>query len=68
MLSDETSLTSVLHYLRDGSATFRVLIDKAEYFVPYVLLVRALVPTTDREIYTTAVAGDDGNVFLTERV
>jgi DNA-directed RNA polymerase beta subunit len=66
--NDETSMTNVLHYLTDGSATFRVLIHRQEYFIPIVLLLRALKETSDREIYDRALAGDANNTFMSERL
>lgn len=47
---DQTSQTNVLHYLTDGNVTFRFSWRKAEYLVPVVMVLKALVDTNDREI------------------
>jgi DNA-directed RNA polymerase I subunit RPA2 len=53
---DITSITLTLHYLNDGSVTVRFMMEKAEYFIPLVMLLKALKDsTTDREIYERAV-------------
>ena len=52
---DLTSITLTLHYLNDGSVTVRFMMEKAEYFIPLVMLLKALCEVTDREIYEYAV-------------
>ena len=47
---DQTSQTNVLHYLYDGNITFRFSWRKAEYLVPVMMILKALVETNDREI------------------
>ncbi|CAL3973211.1 unnamed protein product [Diplocarpon coronariae] len=69
---DQTSQTNVLHYLKDGNVTFRFSWRKAEYLVPVMMVLKALVETNDREIFEGLVgaAGSAGaeNTFLTDRV
>eukprot|EP00768_Dysnectes_brevis_P002220 gnl/Dysnectes_brevis/1713_a1948_1606.p1 GENE.gnl/Dysnectes_brevis/1713_a1948_1606~~gnl/Dysnectes_brevis/1713_a1948_1606.p1 ORF type:complete len:1139 (-),score=414.09 gnl/Dysnectes_brevis/1713_a1948_1606:136-3552(-) len=65
--SDERSQTLVLHAQQDGSALLRVLIRKREYFLPLVLIMRALKESTDLEIFTSITHGDD-DTFLSERL
>jgi DNA-directed RNA polymerase I subunit RPA2 len=69
---DQTSQTNVLHYLKDGNVTFRFSWRKAEYLVPVMMILKALVETNDREIFEGLVgfAGSEGakNTFLTDRV
>ncbi|KAG9232334.1 hypothetical protein BJ875DRAFT_486182 [Amylocarpus encephaloides] len=48
---DETSQTNVLHYLNDGNVIFRFSWRKAEYLVPVMMILKALVETNDREIF-----------------
>ena len=52
---DMTSITLTLHYLSDGSVNVRFMMEKAEYFIPFIMLLKALRPTTDREIFERAV-------------
>ncbi len=73
VMPDETSVTNVLHYLDDGSARLRILLNKQEFFIPLVLLLRALTPVTDREIFNMIVdPGADGTYtgdsLVSERV
>ncbi|KAI6778948.1 DNA-directed RNA polymerase I subunit RPA2 [Emericellopsis cladophorae] len=69
---DETSQTNVLHYLSDGNMTFRFSWRKAEYLVPVMMILKALVDTNDREIYEGLIgpAGSKSteNTFMTDRV
>ncbi|PBP21252.1 beta and beta-prime subunits of DNA dependent RNA-polymerase [Diplocarpon rosae] len=69
---DQTSQTNVLHYLKDGNVTFRFSWRKAEYLVPVMMVLKALVETNDREIFEGLVGTADSegaeNTFLTDRV
>ena len=65
---DQTSKTLTLHYLATGGATVRFSLRKQEFFVPALLLLRALVPCTDREVYDRLVQGNTDNAWLTDRV
>ena len=47
---DQTSQTNVLHYLTDGNVTFRFSWRKNEFLVPVVMILKALIETSDREI------------------
>lgn len=48
---DETGQVNFLHYTLDGNIIFRFYIRKREFQIPLVLLLRALVNTTDKEIF-----------------
>ena len=65
---DQTTNRNVVHYLSDGNCTVRFNFLKREYFVPVVVLLKAFVSTTDREIYEKLTLGDETNTFLTDRV
>ena len=65
---DQTSHTNTIHYLTDGSATFRFSYRKQEYMLPVVMVLKALIDTTDREIYQSIVQADTSNTFLTDRI
>eukprot|EP01104_Vermistella_antarctica_P001539 TRINITY_DN115_c3_g1_i2.p1 TRINITY_DN115_c3_g1~~TRINITY_DN115_c3_g1_i2.p1 ORF type:complete len:1160 (+),score=268.09 TRINITY_DN115_c3_g1_i2:138-3617(+) len=65
---DQTTQTVVLHYLTTGNCTVRFLLNKQEYFVPIIIIMKALVDTTDREIYDTVIQGHNDDTFLTDRV
>lgn len=65
---DQTSQTNVLHYLNDGNVTFRFSWKKNEYLVPVMMILKALVPTNDREIFDGIIGNDTSNSFLTDRL
>jgi DNA-directed RNA polymerase I subunit RPA2 len=41
---------------------------KNEYMVPILLVMKALVPTSDLDVFERVTMGDYGNTFLTDRV
>ena len=70
---DQTSQTSVLHYLTDGNVTFRFSWRKNEYLIPVMMILNALVETNDREIFEGVVGdadseGLDKKQFVMDRV
>src|SRR5690606_7037063 len=66
---DQSSQTNVLHYLNDGNATFRFSWRKNEYLIPVMMILNALVETSDREIFDGLVpVSERENTFLTDRV
>ena len=65
---DNTSLTVGLHLLTSGSARLRLTIRKSEYFIPLVLLLKALRQCSDAEIYERACGGDPSDDFVSDRM
>lgn len=65
---DQTTITVTLHYLHDGNATLRFSLRKQEFFIPVILVLRALKETTDREVYERVLRGQRGNTHLADRV
>ncbi|CCE64264.1 hypothetical protein TPHA_0H00540 [Tetrapisispora phaffii CBS 4417] len=65
---DQTSQTNVLHYLNDGQVTFRFSWRKNEYLIPAVMILKALIDTSDREIFDGIIGSDIKNSFLTDRL
>ncbi|KAG0233969.1 DNA-directed RNA polymerase I subunit rpa2 [Actinomortierella wolfii] len=65
---DQTSQTNTVHYLNDGSSMLRFAWRKQEYLVPTMLILKALIDTSDKEIFDTLMMGDLDNTFLTDRV
>ncbi|KAL6045372.1 DNA-directed RNA polymerase subunit beta [Balamuthia mandrillaris] len=65
---DQSNVTLTLHYLSTGNCNIRFTIRKQEFFVPVIILLKALFETTDREIYDNIVRGDTENTFLSDRV
>ena len=65
---DQTSLTNTLHYLSNGSAMLRFSWRKQEYVVPIMLILKALVSASDKEIFEGVMMQDYEDTFLTDRV
>lgn len=68
---DQTSQSNTIHYLNTGDVRFRFSWKKSEYMVPAMMLLKALVETSDKEIFEKLVgpAKSQGvkNTFVTER-
>ena len=65
---DQTSITNTLHYLSNGSAMLRFTWRKQEYVIPIMLVLKALVGTSDKEIFEGIMMQDYQNTFLSDRV
>ncbi|THV08193.1 DNA-directed RNA polymerase I polypeptide 2 [Dendrothele bispora CBS 962.96] len=65
---DQTSVTNTLHYLANGNAMLRFSWRKQEYVIPIMLVLKALVGASDKEIFEGIVMQDYDNTFLTGRV
>ena len=65
---DCSSVSNTLHYLNSGGCTLRFSVRKQEFLIPSLILLRALRPSTDMEVYSRIVLGDEENTFLTDRV
>lgn len=65
---DQTSVTNSLHYLSNGSAMLRFSLRKQEYVIPIMLVLKALVSASDKEIFEGVIMQDYENTFLTDRV
>lgn len=65
---DQTSVTNSLHYLANGSATLRFSWRKQEYMIPVMLILKALVGASDREVFEGLIMEDYENTFMTDRV
>lgn len=65
---DQSGITNTLHYLANGGAMLRFSWHKQEYLIPVVLILKALVSVSDREIFEGVMMGEYDNTFLTDRV
>ncbi|KAF9266268.1 DNA-directed RNA polymerase I polypeptide 2 [Marasmius fiardii PR-910] len=65
---DQTSCTNTLHYLSNGSAMLRFSWRKQEYVIPIMLVIKALIGASDKEIFEGIMMEDYDNTFLTGRV
>ncbi|KAG0261299.1 DNA-directed RNA polymerase I subunit rpa2 [Mortierella polycephala] len=65
---DQTSQTNTVHYLTDGGSMLRFAWRKQEYLVPTMMVLKALIDTSDKEIFDSIMLGDLDNTFLTDRV
>lgn len=53
--NDETGQVNFLHYTLDGNIILRFYIRKREFQIPLVLVLRALIETTDSEIFNEII-------------
>ncbi|OLL24928.1 putative DNA-directed RNA polymerase I subunit RPA2 [Neolecta irregularis DAH-3] len=65
---DQSGQTNTLHYLTDGTAVLRFSWRKNEYLVPFVMILKACVDCSDKEIFDAIVGTEKDNTFLTDRV
>ncbi len=67
--SDQSSQTITLHYCTDGAVNLRFSYRKQEYMVPVLLVIKALQPVSDLDIFHQLASGAHAqNTFLTDRV
>jgi len=48
---DQSSVTNTLHYFSNRSAMLRLSWRKQEYMIPIMLILRALLSASDKEIF-----------------
>ncbi|KAI0030520.1 beta and beta-prime subunits of DNA dependent RNA-polymerase [Vararia minispora EC-137] len=65
---DQSAVTNTLHYLSNGNAMLRFSWRKQEYVIPIMLVLKALVGASDKEIFEGLIMRDYSNTFLTDRV
>jgi DNA-directed RNA polymerase I subunit RPA2 len=65
---DQSSITVTLHYLNNGNSTMKFVCRKQEFLLPVVVVLKALAPLSDKEIYERIVCHDHNNSFLTTRL
>lgn len=66
--NDLVSVTNTVHYLDNGGVTLRFSWKKREYMIPVMMLLKAFVSSTDKEIFLDLTRGEVNNTFLTDRV
>ena len=59
---DQSAVSVSLHYLTDGGATIRFSLQKQEFFIPVILLLKALMEIAI-EIYDRVVCGNKDDAF-----
>eukprot|EP00301_Raphidiophrys_heterophryoidea_P003353 c11518_g1_i1.p1 GENE.c11518_g1_i1~~c11518_g1_i1.p1 ORF type:complete len:1230 (+),score=287.00 c11518_g1_i1:431-3691(+) len=52
---DQSAQSVTVHYLNGGLLTIRSIIRRQEFFLPYILVLRALMDVSDRTIYESIV-------------
>lgn len=65
---DQSSQTNTLHYLGSGNITFRFSWRKNEYMVPVVMLLKALLDVSDKEIFYALAHNNHHDTFRTDRI
>eukprot|EP00798_Chlamydomonas_sp_ICE-L_P010691 gene10691-12383_t len=68
---DHSSATVRLHYLKEGTVNFALVMRRSEFFIPAGILLKCFLEVSDRELYEKIVAGappDSGHAaFVAER-
>nr|XP_002131003.1 DNA-directed RNA polymerase I subunit RPA2-like [Ciona intestinalis]XP_018667297.1 DNA-directed RNA polymerase I subunit RPA2-like [Ciona intestinalis] len=65
MTEDQTTAPFVLHYLSNGTVTICVYHRKEMFFLPLVLILKALVPFSDRDIYKELIKTKEDDTYFT---
>lgn len=65
MRDDSTTQSITLHYLSNGDVTLRFIFQKQEFFIPAVLLLKAMGGLSDQHIYERLTMNDSSNAALT---
>lgn len=65
MRDDSTTQSLTLHYLHNGDVTLRFIFRKQEFFIPAVLLLKAMGGLSDQHIYERLTMNDSSNAALT---
>lgn len=61
---DESTCNNVLHYVTDGTAKLRIILGRALYFLPIVLVIKCLADVTDEYIYDQVMAGHEDDLYI----
>ena len=65
---DLYSKTISLYYVNDGNISIGIIHRKQEFLIPVIIILKALVETTDVQIYNKLVHGYSGNSEISDRV
>jgi len=65
---DHFAKTITLYYTNDGNISLGVVHRKQEFLIPVIVILKALVETTDVQIYDKLVKGYSGNSEISDRV
>ncbi|CAN6454723.1 unnamed protein product [Victoria cruziana] len=57
---DQSAITVRMYYLQHGSASIGFLVRKKEYIIPVGIMLKALIDTSDAEIYTSLTSSGNG--------
>jgi len=64
----QTSRTLHLHYLTTGSIHARIIIQKKEFFIPVIMLIKGLIPISDQKIFESLTKPFSKDKFFRFRV
>lgn len=65
---DLYSRTLTLHYISDGNIISRLIHRKQEFLIPIIVILKALMETSDLQIYNKLVKGYQGKSQISDRV
>ncbi|XP_038045257.1 DNA-directed RNA polymerase I subunit RPA2-like [Patiria miniata] len=62
--NDQTSTNIILHYMNNGTIVLSFTCRKEMFFVSLVMVLKALIDTTDQHIYSEMLKGKEQDTFL----
>lgn len=63
-MPDHTTTNNVLHFLNNGTAKFMLSYQKAMSYLPVMMLLKALIPVTDLQIYQSCIRGYEDDLYF----
>ncbi|KAK7070087.1 DNA-directed RNA polymerase I subunit RPA2 [Halocaridina rubra] len=66
--ADQTHSMNVLHYLSTGEAKFQFILKQQAFFVPLIMVLKALVNFTDHQIYLYLLRGRESDKYFREKI
>ncbi|KAG7164844.1 DNA-directed RNA polymerase I subunit RPA2-like [Homarus americanus] len=66
--ADQTSAINVLHYLTTGEAKLEFAVKRELFFVPLIMILKALMDYSDQQIYQHLIRGRENDMYFTEKI
>ncbi|XP_070550165.1 DNA-directed RNA polymerase I subunit RPA2-like [Ptychodera flava] len=61
--NDQSAMNIVVHYLSNGTAMLCFTFRKEQFFIPVVVILKALIDTTDQYVYQELIKGRETNTY-----
>jgi DNA-directed RNA polymerase I subunit RPA2 len=63
-MADSCFQNNVLHYLTDGSVRMMFNVERELFFVPLMMMMKAMVDVTDEFIFKHCIAGFEDDLYF----